>query len=147
MTPRCVKNAFGITAAGWCILLRKILLRPKNADFFIKADWILHNFLTGENRHSQAYIDCQARFGNVVDGRWRKNFQGVQRNDAMRHFFPLKSTHSMNFVSDAADVRTLFASNFCSAAGEVPWQWAHLRVSPEKAMGSLQTQLLQPLHR
>ncbi|XP_077557338.1 uncharacterized protein LOC144172535 [Haemaphysalis longicornis] len=144
---RCVENAFGITAARLRILLRTIPLRPKNVDFIIKAACILHNFLTVENTHSQAYMDSEDRFGNIVAGRWRQNLQGVQGNDAMQHFFPLESTHSRNFASDPAGVRNLFASYFCSAAGEVPWQWAQLGVSREKAMGSLQTQLLQPLHR
>ncbi|KAH9378403.1 hypothetical protein HPB48_017514 [Haemaphysalis longicornis] len=144
---RCVENAFGITAALWRILLRTIPLRPKNVDFIIKAACILHNFLTVENTQTQAYMDSEDRFGNIVAGRWRQNLHGVQGNDAMQHFFPLESTHSRNFASDAAEVRNLFASYFCSAAGEVPWQWAQLGVSQEKAMGSLQTQLLQPLHR
>ena len=42
---RCVENAFGILAHRWRLLRRPIQALPKNAEIYVKACCVLHNFL------------------------------------------------------------------------------------------------------
>ncbi|KAH9384496.1 hypothetical protein HPB48_026504 [Haemaphysalis longicornis] len=110
------RNAFGIAAARWRILLRTLQLLPRNVDYVVKAACVLRNFLAVLNEESEQILDQEDRFGNVVPGRWR---QGIQQMSGQEHvdpcYFPLEETQSGNFNTEAADARTLFSAYVWSA--------------------------------
>ncbi|KAK8762023.1 hypothetical protein V5799_026710 [Amblyomma americanum] len=65
---RCAENAFGITVAGWRILLRTINLHPKNVDYVVKATCVLHNFILTLNSQVNGGLASGGGGGGVSDG-------------------------------------------------------------------------------
>lgn len=115
---RIVENAFGILAARWRILLNRINLLPKNAEFVVLACCVLHNFLcAGKEYMPHGFVDSEDEYGNITPGQWRDS---AQSNDLL----DLEPTAAKNYSKSAAEVRNLFVQHFMSE-GAVPWQWAH----------------------
>lgn len=113
----CVENAFGILSSRWRALLQTINLDPGNAENVVKASCVLHNFLIEQAQLPEAYVDEMDYFGNIVEGAWRTEVQGVQLDC-------LAPTHARNYTRNAVTCRDTFAKYFCSPAGAVPYQWA-----------------------
>ncbi|XP_064465913.1 uncharacterized protein LOC135377435 [Ornithodoros turicata] len=113
----CVENAFGILAARWRILLQTMNLDPGHAENVVKATCILHNFLMEHFQLPEAYGDEVDCLGNVADGTWRTEVQGIQLDS-------LAPTHARNHSRTAVVCRETFTKYFCSRAGAVTYQWA-----------------------
>ncbi|XP_064460399.1 uncharacterized protein LOC135370547 [Ornithodoros turicata] len=69
----CVKNAFGILASRWRILLTTINLSVLNAENVIKAVCILHNFLAEQCGVPSGLADEVDTLGNVIEGGWHRD--------------------------------------------------------------------------
>lgn len=117
-----MENAFGILAARWRVLLNRLNLLPRNAEFVVLACCVLHNFMcaTPEAYVPAGYVDSDDEFGNTVPGQWRVEAEKSE-------LFELERTKCKNFAKKASDARNIFADYFMQE-GSVPWQWAHAGV-------------------
>ncbi|XP_070390950.1 uncharacterized protein [Dermacentor albipictus] len=122
---RIVKNAFGILAARWRVLLGHINLLPDNATYVVLACCVLHNFLCAASEATYCppgYADVEDDYGNIVPAQWRTE---IQRRDLL----DLEATPSRNYSASAAATRNMFAQYFMNE-GAVTWQWAHTGLLP-----------------
>lgn len=120
---RIAENAFGILTARWRILLRRVDLLPRHAEFVVLACCTLHNFLCAAREatyNPPGYADYNDEHGNRVPGQWRHDAQ----NSAL---FELEPTSAKNFSKGAFNARSIFTEYFMKE-GTVPWQWAHTGV-------------------
>ncbi|KAH9371044.1 hypothetical protein HPB48_003982 [Haemaphysalis longicornis] len=120
---RIVENAFGILTARWRILLRRVDLLPRNAEFVVLACCTLHNFLCAAREaayNPPGYVDHEDEHGNRVLGHWRQDAQDSA-------LFELERTSAKNFSRGASNARSIFVEYFMRE-GAVPWQWAHTGV-------------------
>ena len=122
---RVIENTFGILASRWRIFRRPIIAAPDNVIAYTKAAIALHNYL----RTVESAVYCPPGFTdsedgdrNVVSGSWREEV-----DDASGGLSPLGPAGSNRYSRSAAALRDSFRSYFNSTAGEVSWQYTHIR--------------------
>ncbi|KAM4618365.1 uncharacterized protein ACJ7VT_007767 [Polymixia lowei] len=127
---RTIENSFGILAARWRILGRPIECVPEKAEVIVRACVALHNFLIC----TDAAADRVTRYippnftdtdnnttGELHHGEWRRHVEGDTN---------LQKTGRLSAASAARAAvcaRNDFVNFFCSPAGLVPGQDAHVR--------------------
>ena len=119
---RIIENSFGILAARFRVFRRPIHAKISTVESITKAAVGLHNFLMKDRVFNDKY--CPPGFvdreqnGNLRNGEWRD----LVLND--NGLLPVGRCSSNNYGKEAKRVRDDFCNYFCSAKGEVPWQWS-----------------------
>lgn len=94
-----IENTFGIMTMRWRILINIINCFPKNAEIFVKAIVLLHNFVKMNDGQycPPEYIDSFDG-DKRIDGLWRKEVQDLEkcklftRFNAPRNAFAIRET-------------------------------------------------------
>ncbi|CAN7939714.1 unnamed protein product, partial [Ixodes hexagonus] len=125
---RIVENAFGILAARWRIFGQTIQAELSTIDSIVWSAVLLHNFLKtcdeAEAGHArflyapQVYIDREDDTHDIQQGEWRSDLARARNTG----FTSVGRVGSNNHGQAVKSVRDTFATYFCTAAGEVPWQ-------------------------
>ena len=138
---RTIENSFGILAARWCLFRRPIIADPDRVVIYCKAAIALHNYL----RTTESTVYCPLGFvdgedgaGNSIDGVWRADEDPCSGLEPLQHilvatglYFIAQTTHlnllCNRYSRSAACVRDCYRDYFNSPAGEVCWQYSHVR--------------------
>ena len=128
----------------WRILRRPIIAEPSKVVVYVQAAVALHNYL----RTTESSLYCPPGFvdgedgeGSPISGSWRSDqepcvgMQPISHTSSNRcDMFNIDVIFGFTIVfynyrhsRSAADNRDLFRSYFNSPAGEVQWQYAHVR--------------------
>lgn len=139
---RVIENSFGILAARWRFLRRPIIAHPDRVILFTQAAVALHNYLrTVESTVycPPGFVDSEDACGNIIEGSWRNDedvtgLQSVSRTGSNRYVLMNKFSLMVSCTSliyrysrTAAQTRQHFTDYFCSATGEVDWQYQYVR--------------------
>lgn len=107
---RIVENVFGILSQCWRVYQRRLQVSPDTADSIIKATCILTNYLRGADGAQSADIEDEgsdAGNGSVLGA--------------------IRSLRGNRASAEALRARDTFRQYFTSPAGQVPWQYDHVR--------------------
>ena len=127
---RINENSFGILAERFRVFRRPIHAKISTVESITEAAVGLHNFLMKDRVFNDKY--CPPGFvdreqnGNLRNSEWRD----VVLND--NGLLPVGRCSSNNYGKEAKRVRDDFCNYFCSAKGEVPWQWSMYDVEVNK---------------
>uniref|UniRef100_A0A3Q1GW95 DDE Tnp4 domain-containing protein n=1 Tax=Acanthochromis polyacanthus TaxID=80966 RepID=A0A3Q1GW95_9TELE len=106
---RIVENCFGILTQRWRVYCRRIQVCPEVVDSIIKATCILHNFLhSAEGDQNPDDDEPGEEVGESI-------------------LAPIRNLRGNRASAEALRVRDAFHQYFNSPAGQVPWQYAHVR--------------------
>lgn len=121
---RVIENAFGILSSRWRIYRQPISASLETIQVIVYATTCLHNYLRTCDKIESAPVYCPPGFTDYEDssgiihhGQWR---QHISSTDCLRN---VPRTGSNMHSQSAKETRDLFASYFCSTAGEVQWQY------------------------
>ena len=120
---RVIENSFGILAARWRVFCRPLIANPENVVSYTKAAIALHNFLRTTEVQvycPPGYVDGEDGGRNFIEGAWR-------REELASGLEPLRNVGSNHHSLSASAVRDAFKNYFTSSAGEVSWQYQHVR--------------------
>ena len=137
---RCIiENSFGILAARWRLFRRPIIADPDRVVIYCKAAIALHNYL----RTTESTVYCPPGFvdgedgaGNTIDGVWRADEDPCSGLQPLQHVGSNRFVYSTDYPFEpfiyrysrsAACVRDCYRDYFNSPAGEVCWQYSHVR--------------------
>ena len=137
---RVIENSFGILAARWRLFRRPINALPERVRLYVQTAVALHNFL--RTTESSVYcppgfIDGEDGSGNPIDGGWR---QDGETNSGMQSISQAGSNRCVvycqciqllfpflcRYSRTAAQIRDTYKDYFCSASGQVAWQYNHI---------------------
>ena len=121
---RIIENSFGILAACWRIFRRPIVAIPQNVVIFTKAAIALHNYLRMTDSSvycPPGYIDAEDGAGNILHGEWRRE---VNEDSGLSR---LGQVGGNGYTCSSAEVRDIYRDYFKSPAGELSWQYNHVR--------------------
>ncbi len=102
-----VECAFGILAARWRMLHRRLILHPENAADVVRAACLLHNILTTLTDH----------FTTATE----ENIQRFNEDKSLQ-LEPLGEFTGYRTSFDASQIRMIFTRYLVSPEGSVPWQ-------------------------
>ena len=107
-----MENCFGLLAARWRILLKRIEAHDVLADAIVKACCVLHNFLIEMRGVEPSMVDHGQR--NEKNGLWR-------RAGEMRSVSVLRNSRANRARDEAVEMRNKLTDIF-SGIGAVSWQ-------------------------
>ena len=126
---------------------RPIIADPSRVVIYSKAAIALHNYLRTEESSvycPPGFVDGEDGSGNVIDGAWRRDEVPVTGLESLRHVGGNRYNNLSTSLVDklysctllflyyrhsrsAADIRDAYKDYFCSPAGDVSWQYTHIR--------------------
>lgn len=106
---RISENAFGDLSQRWRVYQRRLQVSPDTADSIVKATCILTNYLRGAEGNQGAEGDGDA--------------DGVESSA----LGDLRSLRGNRASAEALRVRDTLRQYFTSPAGQIPWQYDHVR--------------------
>ena len=120
---RLIENSFGILVARWRIFNRPIEANIDNCEKYIKAAFVLHNYLRSNDTREETrskymphnFVDRDDLNGIVTPGSWR----GTVANNCVSNVGRLSSN---NAPRTAMEIRDSFADYFVSPTGTLSWQ-------------------------
>ena len=121
-----IENAFRILTAHWHIFHKPIRSSVENAERYTLACLALHNYLRLTDNAMycpHGFVDSYNSSGNIKDGEWRSQVNGVSDNST--GMVQLRLVCGSCHREDAIALQNAFASYF-NRQGDVPWQWDHV---------------------
>ena len=109
---RIVENAFGILTKRWRVYTGRLQVGPETADSVVRATCILHNYIQSSKtagQHGEEDEDEDEDEDGETILRQLRNLRGNRASE------------------ESQRIRDTFRQHFNSPAGEVPWQYAHVR--------------------
>ena len=106
---------------------------------YTQAAIALHNYLRTEESSvycPPGFIDSEDGCGNIVEGAWRQDEDGNTGMQSISHTgsnrYNLSHVQFLLFFTGrysqtAGETRDSFKQYFCSRAGQVDWQYQHVR--------------------
>lgn len=123
---RTVENAFGILSARWRLFLRPVIAETSHVEAFIRAAFVLHNYLRTEDlratvgedpvRYAPASMyDREEASGNLINGLWR-------RETETSGIVPARQLGGNRSSDRVRQQQMALANFFVSPQGAVSWQ-------------------------
>lgn len=118
---RTIENAFGILVSRWRLFLRPVVADINHTEAYIKAAFVLHNYLMIEDAKTSQYapssfFDRELSDGIVQDGAWRTDVAGSTG------MVPTGQLGGNRYSNASRQQQFDLANFFVSPQGTLPWQ-------------------------